>query len=100
MMLVMASLCSACSLQDPREEGEDHALVETSSSSNSHCRLSYLLALHALCIADAGLAAPAKDPPRFVRALAPYVDSAAQAAAAAADRVLGKQLSRTASGGL
>eukprot|EP00775_Hariotina_reticulata_P010526 gene10526-10686_t len=73
--------------QDQREEGEDHALVDSSSSS-SHSRLSYLLALHALCIADAGLAAPVKDPQRFVRALAPYVDSAAQAAADAADKAV------------
>jgi hypothetical protein len=36
----------------------------------------YLLALHALCAADASLAAPQADPQRFVRCLAPYVSAA------------------------
>jgi hypothetical protein len=36
----------------------------------------YLLALHALCAADASLATPKADPQRFVRCLAPYISAA------------------------
>ncbi|WIA08603.1 hypothetical protein OEZ85_008032 [Tetradesmus obliquus] len=36
----------------------------------------YLLALHALCAADASLATPRADPQRFVRCLAPYISAA------------------------
>eukprot|EP00879_Flechtneria_rotunda_P019856 GHRR01020870.1.p1 GENE.GHRR01020870.1~~GHRR01020870.1.p1 ORF type:complete len:819 (+),score=323.27 GHRR01020870.1:216-2672(+) len=39
-------------------------------------RFPHLLALHALCAADASVVAPAADPQRFVRCLAPYLAAA------------------------
>lgn len=61
-------------LQD--QDGDEDA----STPSNSHGAFPYLLALHALCCADAGLAAPEAEPQRFLRCLAPYISAAASAA--------------------
>lgn len=55
---------------------QDHEDDGVSTSSNAAGSFPYLLALHALCCADASLAAPEADPQRFVRCLAPYVSRA------------------------
>lgn len=101
---------ACCLLQDGPVDDDDEeacspgphstAAAPAGSGGGGGGAFPFLLALHALCIADASLAAPASDPQRFVRCLAPYVGAAAAAAGGAGGgqpSALSRTISRTSS---
>jgi hypothetical protein len=68
--VVLTAMCYPICLAALLPQGnEDESMDQDNASAGS---FQYLLALHALTAADPSLAAPAADPQRYVRLLAPY----------------------------
>lgn len=65
--VVLTAMCYPISLLP--QGNEDESMDQDNAGAGS---FQYLLALHALTAADPSLAAPAADPQRYVRLLAPY----------------------------
>lgn len=87
LRLLLIITCPECAANCVQETADDSL---GSDSGGGGC-FQYLLALHILTAADPSVAAPAADPQRFVRFLAPYTSALANTAAPA-------QLARMSSG--